>query len=90
MCIVYLELSLVRPTSREVCNLVMPRTFAPANCWLCHKTQNSGSEWVAARLVSEKYPPNTAKKEELALFFMMTMATLTQRTTLKMRIKRKR
>jgi hypothetical protein len=44
----------------------MPRTFAPTNCWLCHKTQNSASEW-ASRLVSEKYPLNTAK-EELVLF----------------------
>jgi hypothetical protein len=66
MCIVYSELSLVRQTSREVCNLVMPRTFAPANCWLCHTTQNSASEW-ASRLVAEKYPLNTAK-EELVLF----------------------
>jgi hypothetical protein len=45
---------------------VMPRSFAPANCQLCHKTQNSASEW-AARLVFEKYPLNTAK-EELVLF----------------------
>ena len=40
----------------------MLRTFAPANCCLCHKTQNSASEWVA-RHVSEKYPLNTAKEE---------------------------
>ena len=88
MFIVYSELSLVWQTSRKVCNLVMPRTFASANCWLCHKTQNSASEWVT-HLVSEKYPLNTAK-EELVLFFMMPMATFTPRTTLKMRIKRRR
>jgi hypothetical protein len=44
----------------------MPRTFAPAHWWLCHKTQNSASEW-AVRLVSEKYPL-VAAKEELVLF----------------------
>jgi hypothetical protein len=44
----------------------MPRTFAPTNCWLCHKTRNSTSGW-AAPLVLEKYPLNTAK-EELVIF----------------------
>jgi hypothetical protein len=45
----------------------MPRTFAPANCWLYHKTQNSAREWAARLLVSEKCPLNTVK-EELFLF----------------------
>ena len=44
----------------------MPRICAPANWWLCHKTQNSASEWAAC-LVSEKYSLTTAK-EELVLF----------------------
>ena len=89
MCIVYSELSLVGQTSREVCNLVKPRTFAPANCWLCHKTRNSANEWAAC-LVPETYDPLNTAKEELVLFFMMTMTTLTPRTTLKVRIKRRR
>ena len=73
---------------RGTANLAMLSSLAPTNCWLCHKVQNSASEWhtLYLKIILFLILP----KRSLCYFCMMAMAGLTPRTRLKMRIKRRK